>query len=67
MTGQKKFQFAPDVLSLVKHAAEMQGRSLSDLVVSAAQEAARQDIDEAQIIWLSERISAVLTNGEISF
>ena len=46
-------RIAPDVLMIVKRAAEIQGRSVSDFVVAAAQEAASRTIDEAQIIRLS--------------
>jgi uncharacterized protein (DUF1778 family) len=37
---------------VVKRAAGLQGRSVSDFVVSAAQEAAQRAIEEAQIIRL---------------
>ena len=43
----------PDTLAIVRRAAEMQGRSLSDFVVSAAEEAARRTIEDTQIIRLS--------------
>ncbi len=46
-------RIAPDTLSVVKRAAELQGRSVSDFVVAAAQEAAQKAIEEAQIIRLS--------------
>ena len=52
-TARIEARIAPDVFSLVKQAAEMQGRSVSDFVVSAAQEAAHRAIEEAQIIRLS--------------
>ena len=38
---------------IVKRAAEIQGRRVSDFVVAAAQEAASRAIEEAQIIRLS--------------
>jgi uncharacterized protein (DUF1778 family) len=38
---------------IVRRAAEIQGRSVSDFVVAAAQEAASRTIEEAQIIRLS--------------
>ena len=38
---------------IVRRAAEIQGRSVSDFVVAAAQEAATRTIEEAQIIRLS--------------
>ena len=46
-------RIAPDTLRIVRRAAELQGRSISDFVVAAAQEAAHRTIDEAQIIHLS--------------
>jgi uncharacterized protein (DUF1778 family) len=52
-TSRVEARIAPDVLAVVKRAAEMQGRSLSDFVAAAAQEAANRAIDELQIIRLS--------------
>jgi len=46
-------RIAPDALAVVKRAAEMQGRSVSDFVVAAAQEAAHRTIEEAHMIRLS--------------
>jgi uncharacterized protein (DUF1778 family) len=46
-------RIAPDALAVVKRAAELQGRSISDFVVAAAQEAANRTIEETQIIRLS--------------
>jgi uncharacterized protein (DUF1778 family) len=46
-------RIAPDVLAAVKRAAEIQGRSVSDFVVSAAREAANRTIAETDIIRLS--------------
>jgi len=46
-------RIAPDALAMVKRAAEIQGRSISDFVVSAAREAAQKAIADAQIIQLS--------------
>jgi uncharacterized protein (DUF1778 family) len=42
-----------DVLAVLKRAAEIQGRTLTDFVVTAAREAAEHAIKEAQIIKLS--------------
>ena len=42
-----------DVHALLKRAAEIQGRSLTDFVVAAAHDAARRAIEEAEIIRLS--------------
>jgi uncharacterized protein (DUF1778 family) len=46
-------RIAPDVLAIVKRAAEIQGRSVSDFVAAAAQEAADRTIEETRIIRLS--------------
>ncbi|WP_246791993.1 DUF1778 domain-containing protein [Burkholderia perseverans] len=42
-----------DVLSVIRRAAEIQGRTMSDFVVSAAREAAQRAISEAEVIRLS--------------
>jgi uncharacterized protein (DUF1778 family) len=52
-TARLEARIAPDVLAVVKQAAELQGRSVSDFVVSAAQEAAHKTIEEVGIIRLS--------------
>ena len=46
-------RITPDALLVVRRAAELQGRSISDFVVAAAQEIAHRTIDEAQVIRLS--------------
>ncbi len=43
----------PEALTVIRRAAEIQGRSVSDFVVAAAQEAAHRAIEEVQIIRLS--------------
>ena len=43
----------PDKLAVVRRAAEMQGRSVSDFVVAAAEAAALKAIDETHHIRLS--------------
>jgi len=52
-TTRIEARISPDVLAIVKRAAEIQGRSLSDFVVAAAQEAAHRTIEETHIIRLS--------------
>lgn len=52
-TARIEARIAPEALDIVKRAAEIQGRSVSDFVVAAAQEAARRTIEETQIIRLS--------------
>lgn len=52
-TARIEARIAPSALAIVKRAAEIQGRSVSDFVVAAAQEAAHRTIEEAQLIQLS--------------
>ncbi|WP_318013080.1 DUF1778 domain-containing protein [Mesorhizobium sp. B292B1B] len=52
-TSRLEARISPDMLSVVKRAAEIQGRSVSDFVVSAAQEAAQRTVEETAIIRLS--------------
>jgi uncharacterized protein (DUF1778 family) len=52
-TARIEARIAPDALAAVKRAAELQGRSVSDFVVAAAQEAANRAIEEAHVIRLS--------------
>jgi len=53
LTARIEARIAPEVLAVVKRAAEIQGRSLSDFVVAAAQDAAYRAIEEAHLIRLS--------------
>ena len=52
-TARLEARLPADVHALLKRAAEIEGRSLTDFVVSAAQTAARKTIEEASIIKLS--------------
>jgi uncharacterized protein (DUF1778 family) len=52
-TARVEARIAPEALRIVRRAAELQGRSLSDFVVAAAQEVAHRTIEEAQVIRLS--------------
>ena len=52
-TARIEARIAPDALAAIKRAAEIQGRSISDFVVAAAQEAAQRAIEETQVIRLS--------------
>ena len=63
-------RIAPDVLSAIKRAAEITGRSVSDFVVAAARDMAERTIEQAQIIRLSvadqERVADMLDNSSIN-
>jgi uncharacterized protein (DUF1778 family) len=52
-TARLEARISPDALAIVKRAAEIQGRSVSDFVVAAAREAAHRTIEETAIIRLS--------------
>jgi uncharacterized protein (DUF1778 family) len=55
-------RIAADTLAVVKRAAEIQGRSVSDFVVAAAREAAERTIEQAQIIRLSLDAQSVVAD-----
>lgn len=65
-TARLEARIAPDALAVVRRAAELQGRSVSDFVVAATQEAAQKTIAEVEIIRLSreaqERFAMLLLN-----
>ncbi|MFL4984134.1 MAG: DUF1778 domain-containing protein [Xanthobacteraceae bacterium] len=52
-TARVEARISPDALAIVKRAAEIQGRSVSEFIVDAAREAAHRTIEEATIIRLS--------------
>ena len=59
-------RLSSEALALVKRAAEIEGRSVSDFVVSAAQDAARRTIADVEVIRLSraaqEKFAELLLN-----
>jgi len=52
-TARLETRIARDALAVVRRAAEIQGRSVSDFVVAAAQEAAQKTVTETEVIRLS--------------
>lgn len=52
-TARIEARIAPETLAIVRRAAEIQGRSISDFVVAAAQEAAQKTVSEMEIIRFS--------------
>jgi uncharacterized protein (DUF1778 family) len=52
-TSRIEARITPDALAIVRRAAEIQGRSISDFVVAAAQEAAQKTVAEIEVIRLS--------------
>ncbi|EGV16160.1 type II toxin-antitoxin system TacA family antitoxin [Thiocapsa marina] len=67
-TARFEARVSPEVLAVVRRAAELQGRSVSDFVVDAARDAAHRAIEEACIIRLSvedqHRFAEALLNPE---
>lgn len=65
-TARIEARIAPEALEAVRRAAEIQGRSVSDFMVAAAQEAAQKAIAEVELLRLSreaqERFAALLLN-----
>lgn len=67
-TSRLEARVSPEVLTVLRRAAELQGRSVSDFVVAAAQDAAHRTIEDASIIRLSvedqRRFAEALLNPE---
>ena len=65
-TARVEARIAPDALAVVRRAAELQGRSVSDFLVAAALKDAQRTIEDAQIIRMSvadqERFAEMLLN-----
>jgi uncharacterized protein (DUF1778 family) len=65
-TARIEARISPDLLATVKRAAELQGRSVSDFVVTATAEAAQKIVTDAEVIRLSreasEQIAELLMN-----
>jgi len=63
-TARVEARIAPESLDLIRRAAEITGRSVSDFLVAAAQEAAQRTIVDVEILRLSrqaqERFAALL-------
>jgi uncharacterized protein (DUF1778 family) len=52
-TARLEARLPIDIHSMLKRAADLEGRSLTDFVVSAAHEAAKRSIEQAQVLRLS--------------
>ena len=60
-TARVEARIAPDALAVVRRAAELQGRSVSDFLVAAALKDAHRTIEDAQIIRLSVGLAGART------
>lgn len=52
-TARLEARISTDLHSMLKRAAEVQGRTMTDFVVSAVQEAAQRAIEQAEVMRLS--------------
>ncbi len=52
-TARLEARISTDLHAMLKRAAELQGRTMTDFVVSAVQDAAQRAIEQAEIIRLS--------------
>ena len=52
-TARLEARISTDLHALLKRAAELQGRTMTDFVVAAVQEAAQHAIEQAEVIRLS--------------
>jgi uncharacterized protein (DUF1778 family) len=52
-TARIDARLTPEALAMVRRAAEIEGRTVSDFVVDAAQQAARKMIEDTQVIRLA--------------
>jgi uncharacterized protein (DUF1778 family) len=52
-TARLEARISTDLHAMLKRAAELQGRTLTDFVVAAVQEAAQHAIEQAEVIRLS--------------
>jgi uncharacterized protein (DUF1778 family) len=65
-TARIEARIAPAALAIVRRAAEIQGRSVSDFVVAAAQEAAGRTIEETEILRLSVEDQRIIAEAILS-
>jgi uncharacterized protein (DUF1778 family) len=52
-TARLEARISTDLHSMLKRAAELQGRTMTDFVIAAVQDAAQQAIEQAEVIRLS--------------
>jgi uncharacterized protein (DUF1778 family) len=52
-TARLEARISTDLHSMLKRAAELQGRTMTDFIVAAVQDAAQQAIEQAEVIRLS--------------
>jgi len=67
-TARLEARITSEGLAMVRRAAEIQGRSVSDFVVAAAQQAAQKTVSEVEVIRLSreaqEKVASLLAKPQ---
>ena len=62
-TARLEARLPAEVHALLKRAAELQGRTLTDFVVTAARDAACRAIEEAEVVRLSVEDQRLIANA----
>lgn len=62
-TARLEARISTDLHAMLKRAADMQGRTMTDFVVAAVQQAAQQAIEQAEVIRLSLVDQAAFANA----
>ena len=65
-TARLEARISTDLHAMLKRAAELQGRTMTDFVVSAVQDAARSAIERAEVIRLSLADQACFAQAMLS-
>ena len=65
-TARLEARISTDLHAMLKRAAELQGRTMTDFVVSAVQAAAHQAIEQADVIRLSQADQACCAQALLS-
>lgn len=65
-TARLEARISPSLRSLLKRAAEIQGRTMTEFVVSAVQEAALQTIEKSEIMKLTMADQECFANALLS-
>lgn len=65
-TARLEARISTDLHSMLKRAAELQGRTMTDFIVSAVQDAAQRAIEQSEIVRLSVADQACFAQALLS-
>ncbi|MDO4232793.1 MAG: DUF1778 domain-containing protein [Lautropia sp.] len=65
-TARLEARISADLHALLKRAADLQGRSMTDFVVTSVQAAAQRAIEEAEVVRLSMKDQACFADALVS-